>query len=180
MIGAQAGGRFPGRSPLGMVLDEHAGARLEPERLADAAAIGPQRARNRFRYDDHGIVVAFDIRERAAADDGNAEHIEVCGRHRLERHRCLAGAGIGERPTVNPEPGVDAYVWIKPPGESDGASEEIDNDEGKGFDEMCDPAYEGNPRNNFNMSGALPDAPISGHWFQAQFDELIANAWPPL
>ncbi|MEU4683805.1 glycoside hydrolase family 6 protein [Streptomyces xinghaiensis] len=91
-----------------------------------------------------------------------------------------AGAGLGERPTAAPAPGIDAYAWVKPPGESDGASEEIDNDEGKGFDRMCDPTYEGNPRNLNNPSGALPDAPVSGHWFQAQFEELLANAYPPL
>ncbi|MDT0443305.1 glycoside hydrolase family 6 protein [Streptomyces johnsoniae] len=91
-----------------------------------------------------------------------------------------SGAGLGERPTASPAPNIDAYAWIKPPGESDGSSEEIPNDEGKGFDRMCDPTYEGNPRNQNNMSGALPDAPISGHWFQAQFEELMANAHPPL
>jgi cellulose 1,4-beta-cellobiosidase len=91
-----------------------------------------------------------------------------------------AGAGLGERPKAAPAAGVDAYVWIKPPGESDGASEEIPNDEGKGFDRMCDPTYEGNPRNNYNMSGALPDAPLSGHWFSAQFQELLRNANPPV
>ncbi|WP_205326806.1 glycoside hydrolase family 6 protein [Glycomyces sp. YM15] len=91
-----------------------------------------------------------------------------------------AGAGLGERPQVAPEPGIDAYVWIKPPGESDGASEPIDNDEGKGFDEMCDPAYEGNIRNGFNMSGARGEMPISGHWSSEQFAELLANAYPPV
>ncbi|HCA86088.1 MAG TPA: glycosyl hydrolase family 6, partial [Streptomyces sp.] len=91
-----------------------------------------------------------------------------------------AGAGLGERPTAAPAPGIDAYAWIKPPGESDGSSEAIDNDEGKGFDRMCDPTYEGNPRNLNNPSGALPNAPVSGHWFQAQFEELLANAYPPL
>ncbi|MDR7274009.1 glycoside hydrolase family 6 protein [Catenuloplanes atrovinosus] len=91
-----------------------------------------------------------------------------------------AGAGIGERPKASPATGIDAYAWIKPPGESDGASREIPNDEGKGFDRMCDPTYTGNPRNNNNMSGALNDAPLSGHWFQAQFEELLANAYPPL
>lgn len=91
-----------------------------------------------------------------------------------------AGAGIGERPRSAPATGIDAYVWIKPPGESDGASREIDNDEGKGFDRMCDPTYTGNPRNNNNRSGALPDAPLSGHWFSAQFQELMRNAYPPL
>jgi cellulose 1,4-beta-cellobiosidase len=91
-----------------------------------------------------------------------------------------AGAGLGERPQAAPAAGIDAYVWIKPPGESDGASEEIPNDEGKGFDRMCDPTYEGNALNNFNMSGALPDAPLSGHWFSAQFQQLMQNAYPPL
>ncbi len=91
-----------------------------------------------------------------------------------------SGAGLGERPRAAPASGIDAYVWIKPPGESDGSSEFIENDEGKGFDRMCDPTYGGNPRNNNNMTGALPNAPISGHWFQAQFEELLRNAYPPL
>ncbi|MEG8278178.1 glycoside hydrolase family 6 protein [Streptomyces sp. AHA2] len=91
-----------------------------------------------------------------------------------------AGAGLGERPRANPAAGIDAYVWMKPPGESDGSSKAIDNDEGKGFDRMCDPTYTGNPRNNNNMSGALPDAPVSGHWFSAQFRQLMQNAYPPL
>jgi cellulose 1,4-beta-cellobiosidase len=91
-----------------------------------------------------------------------------------------AGAGLGERPKASPAAGIDAYVWIKPPGESDGASSAIANDEGKGFDRMCDPTYTGNPRNNNNMSGALPNAPLSGHWFSAQFQELMKNAYPAL
>jgi cellulose 1,4-beta-cellobiosidase len=91
-----------------------------------------------------------------------------------------SGAGLGERPQAAPAAGIDAYVWMKPPGESDGSSKAIDNDEGKGFDRMCDPTYEGNARNNYNMSGALGDAPISGHWFSAQFQELMKNAYPAL
>jgi cellulose 1,4-beta-cellobiosidase len=91
-----------------------------------------------------------------------------------------SGAGIGERPRPAPATGVDAYVWIKPPGESDGSSSLIPNDEGKGFDRMCDPTYGGNARNNNNATGALPNAPLSGHWFQAQFQQLLQNAYPPL
>ncbi|NLU80564.1 cellulose 1,4-beta-cellobiosidase [Micromonospora sp. HNM0581] len=91
-----------------------------------------------------------------------------------------SGAGLGERPQAAPEPGIDAYVWIKPPGESDGSSREIPNNDGKGFDRMCDPTYTGNARNGNNRSGALPDAPISGAWFPAQFAELMRNAYPPL
>ncbi|WST34872.1 glycoside hydrolase family 6 protein [Streptomyces sp. NBC_01166] len=91
-----------------------------------------------------------------------------------------SGAGLGERPQAAPAAGIDAYVWMKPPGESDGSSKEIPNNEGKGFDRMCDPTYTGNVRNGNNMSGALPDAPVSGKWFSAQFQELMKNAYPAL
>jgi cellulose 1,4-beta-cellobiosidase len=91
-----------------------------------------------------------------------------------------SGAGLGERPRANPAAGIDAYVWIKPPGESDGSSTAIANNEGKGFDRMCDPTYTGNARNGNNMTGALPNAPISGAWFSAQFQQLMQNAFPPL
>ncbi|MER5526377.1 glycoside hydrolase family 6 protein [Streptomyces sp. NPDC002677] len=91
-----------------------------------------------------------------------------------------SGAGLGERPQASPATGIDAYVWMKPPGESDGSSTAIANDEGKGFDRMCDPTYTGNARNGNSMSGALPNAPLSGHWFSAQFQQLMANAYPPL
>ncbi|MBO4255693.1 glycoside hydrolase family 6 protein [Streptomyces griseorubiginosus] len=91
-----------------------------------------------------------------------------------------SGAGLGERPQAGPAAGIDAYVWMKPPGESDGSSTAIANDEGKGFDRMCDPTYTGNARNGNSMSGALPNAPLSGHWFSAQFQQLMQNAYPPL
>ncbi|MEV0178911.1 glycoside hydrolase family 6 protein [Streptomyces sp. NPDC050625] len=91
-----------------------------------------------------------------------------------------SGAGLGERPQAAPATGIDAYVWMKPPGESDGSSTAIANDEGKGFDRMCDPTYTGNARNGNSMSGALPNAPLSGHWFSAQFQQLMQNAYPPL
>jgi cellulose 1,4-beta-cellobiosidase len=91
-----------------------------------------------------------------------------------------SGAGLGERPRVAPATGIDAYVWVKPPGESDGSSRLIDNPEGKGFDRMCDPTYTGNYRNGNNLSGALDGSPISGAWFPAQVTQLMQNAYPPL
>src|SRR4029453_14231437 len=86
------------------------------------------------------------------------------------QHRGLwcnqSGAGLGERPPAAP-PGfpashLDAFVWVKPPGDSDGASSLIPNDEGKGFDRMCDPTYTGNERNGHSMTRALPNAPLGG------------------
>ncbi len=124
--------------------------------------------------------------ERPTSASTSTDPVTFMDESRIDRRIHLgnwcnqSGAGLGERPKAAPESGIDAYVWIKPPGESDGASEEIPNEEGKGFDRMCDPTYEGNPRNNNNMSGALGDAPISGHWFSSQFQELMRNAYPPL
>ena len=94
-----------------------------------------------------------------------------------------SGAGIGARPVANPAPGYHAFVWVKAPGESDGSSKLIptgpENPTGKGFDQMCDPTYHGNSLNGNSITGALPDAPVAGRWFQAQFVDLVKNAYPP-
>jgi cellulose 1,4-beta-cellobiosidase len=80
------------------------------------------------------------------------------------------GAGIGERPKAVGAGGIDAYVWVKPPGESDGDS----------HDQMCDPAYGGNAQNGNNPTNALPGAPRAGQWFPAEFRMLVQNAYPPI
>ncbi|WP_062383162.1 glycoside hydrolase family 6 protein [Demequina iriomotensis] len=91
------------------------------------------------------------------------------------------GAGLGERPVAEPEgypdAHLDAFMWVKPPGESDGSSRLVANDQGKGFDPMCDPTYTSD-RLDGALTHALPDAPISGAWFPAQFAQLVANAYP--
>jgi cellulose 1,4-beta-cellobiosidase len=124
--------------------------------------------------------------DRPTGESTSTDPITYMDQSRIDRRIHLgnwcnqSGAGLGARPAAAPETGVDAYVWVKPPGESDGASSEIPNDEGKGFDRMCDPTYTGNPRNANHPSGALPNAPLSGHWFDAQFRQLLANASPPV
>jgi cellulase/cellobiase CelA1 len=93
-----------------------------------------------------------------------------------------SGAGIGFRPTADPAAGVDAYVWIKPPGESDGVSEAgvpDPNDPNKQFDAMCDP----NAQNRYDPAyptNALPGAPHAGRWFHDQLVMLVQNAFPAL
>ena len=74
------------------------------------------------------------------------------------------GAGLGERPRADPVPGVDAYFWVKPPGESDGSSDAA----GPRFDPMCGGA------------DAAKNAPQAGEWFESYFVDLVRNAKPPL
>ena len=92
------------------------------------------------------------------------------------------GAGIGARPLAKPAANYHAFVWVKPPGESDGSSSLIptgpENPTGKGFDQMCDPKYHGNTLNGNNLTGAMPEAPVAGRFFQAHFLELVKNAYP--
>jgi cellulose 1,4-beta-cellobiosidase len=76
----------------------------------------------------------------------------------------VKGAGLGERPRAEPIRGVDAYFWIKPPGESDGVSDKAQ----PRFDEMC-AGYD-----------AAPGAPQAGQWFEPYFLDLVKNANPPL
>jgi cellulose 1,4-beta-cellobiosidase len=74
------------------------------------------------------------------------------------------GAGLGERPRASPLPLVDAYYWIKPPGESDGTS-----DPGAPrFDAAC------------GSKVSKPGAPQAGTFFTSYFTDLVANAKPPL
>ncbi|MEV4314740.1 glycoside hydrolase family 6 protein [Actinocrispum sp. NPDC049592] len=94
-----------------------------------------------------------------------------------------AGAGIGSRPQASPRPNFDAYVWIKPPGESDGIATKTEgpNEEGKQHDPMCDPAFRGDQQaNGGNLTGAMPGAPHAGVWFPEQFTMLVRNAYPAL
>jgi cellulose 1,4-beta-cellobiosidase len=80
-------------------------------------------------------------------------------------HWCnIARAGLGERPRIAPVAGVDAFVWIKVPGESDGTSDP----HAPRFDSNC------------ASSEALPDAPQAGELFPAYLLDLVKNANPAL
>jgi cellulose 1,4-beta-cellobiosidase len=76
----------------------------------------------------------------------------------------IKGAGMGPRPQVAPSPLVDAYVWVKPPGESDGTSDE----KAARFDSNC------------KSEDSMPNAPEAGQWFHAHFLEMVKNAEPKL
>ncbi|HEX4816795.1 MAG TPA: glycoside hydrolase family 6 protein [Nonomuraea sp.] len=92
------------------------------------------------------------------------------------------GAGVGARPAASPFAGVDAFVWVKPPGESDGVSDPgvVDpNDPNKKFDAMCDPDAQNRYNSQF-PTNALPGAPHAGRWFHDQLVMLVNNAFPAL
>ncbi|KAG5956763.1 hypothetical protein E4U58_006431 [Claviceps cyperi] len=80
-------------------------------------------------------------------------------------HWCNAkGTGFGIRPSANTgDPLLDAFVWVKPGGESDGTSKVSS----RRYDYHC------------GFEDALKPAPEAGQWFHEHFVQLLRNANPP-
>lgn len=77
----------------------------------------------------------------------------------------VIGTGFGIRPSTNTgHSHLDAFVWIKPGGESDGTSDTS----AVRYDFHC------------GATEALKPAPEAGSWFQAYFEQLLKNANPAL
>jgi cellulose 1,4-beta-cellobiosidase len=103
-------------------------------------------------FKNHGFII-----DTARNGKGNI-------RHHWGNWCNIKGAGLGERPRADPEPDIDAYFWLKPPGESDGISDK----NAPRFDPMC------------AGQDAAPNAPQAGQWFESYFLDLVRNAEPPL
>ncbi|KAG2415557.1 exoglucanase 2 precursor [Aspergillus terreus] len=77
----------------------------------------------------------------------------------------VVDTGFGARPSTDTgDELVDAFVWVKPGGESDGTSDTS----AERYDAHC------------GLDDALKPAPEAGTWFQAYFEQLVKNANPPL
>ena len=76
----------------------------------------------------------------------------------------IKGAGLGERPQAAPAPLIDAYLYVKVPGESDGTAD----NKATRFDQNC------------ASDDATPGAPEAGKLFESYLIDLLKNATPPL
>src|SRR5215471_10642863 len=93
-----------------------------------------------------------------------------------------SGAGLGVPPLAAPPdfPQFQAYVWIKPPGESDGTYPGSANQDGAVHaDPNCDPAQT-NPLAGNTLTGSIANSPPAGQFFAAEFIQNIQNAFPPV
>ena len=97
------------------------------------------------------------------------------------------GQGIGSFPTVNPGGATNliAYVWVKPPGESDGDYPNGDTNPAHlalgatHGDENCDPAHGNTLANGFAVN-SIPNSPPAGTFWLTEFLEDVQNAYPPI
>jgi len=85
----------------------------------------------------------------------------------------IRGAGVGQIPTADTASPdfVDAYFWLKTPGESDGCTQELpDGSICPRFDSMC------SSTDSIGSKGDEPRAPEAGAWFDYQIKQLATNA----
>ena len=85
----------------------------------------------------------------------------------------IRGAGIGVPPTANTAvPSlVDAYYWLKTPGESDGCTQILpDGSTCPRFDSLCASA------DSLGSNAGEPRAPQAGKWFDYEIKQLASNS----
>jgi len=108
---------------------------------------------------------------------------KIDGRNDMGQWCNQPNAGLGVPPTVNPGgfANLQAFVWIKPPGESDG------NYPGSVFngvtstvgDPNCNPTHSNSLANN-TVSAAVANSPKAGTFWPSYFTMLVQNAFPPV
>jgi endoglucanase len=90
-----------------------------------------------------------------------------------------AGAGTGLRPTARTGlPLVDAFVWVKIPGQSDGSCDIAGGVRAWDFDAYNPWDVTGDAQRNFDPEWGVID-PVAGGWFLRQAVDLTRNANPP-
>ncbi len=90
------------------------------------------------------------------------------------------GAGAGLRPTANTGvPLLDAYLWIKTPGESDGSCDIAGGARAWDYSAYDPWNITGDAQNHFDPLWGITD-PAAGAWFPAQAQQLAQLAVPPL
>jgi endoglucanase len=90
------------------------------------------------------------------------------------------GAGLGLRPTANTGVALlDAYLWVKIPGESDGSCDIAGGARAWDYTQYDPWGVTGDAQNHFDPLWGMVD-PNAGAWFPQQALELAQNATPPL
>ncbi len=89
-------------------------------------------------------------------------------------------SGLGVPPTAAPAGFFSqllAFVWIKPPGESDGTYASSSLYKSGNADENCDPAHDNALANGF-PTDALANPPSAGVFWISEFSMLVQNSYP--
>jgi endoglucanase len=90
------------------------------------------------------------------------------------------GAGLGRPPTVDTGvPLVDAFLWVKTPGESDGSCNITGNARAWDYSKYNPWSISGDAQNQFDPLWGMVDS-TANEWFPEQALQLAQNTNPPL
>eukprot|EP00456_Euglypha_rotunda_P027988 TRINITY_DN2228_c0_g1_i14.p1 TRINITY_DN2228_c0_g1~~TRINITY_DN2228_c0_g1_i14.p1 ORF type:complete len:370 (+),score=29.01 TRINITY_DN2228_c0_g1_i14:99-1208(+) len=119
--------------------------------------------------------IAYLNQEFSTAGITNKQYVIDSGRNGVPNMRSdcanwcnIRNAGVGLQPTTSTGASfVDAYYWLKTPGESDGCTQTLpDGSQCSRYDSMC-----GSSDSIGSQSGE-PRAPVAGNWFDYQVKQL--------
>lgn len=84
----------------------------------------------------------------------------------------IRGAGVGLLPTTSTaDERIDAYMWLKTPGESDGCTQQLPSGgQCSRYDSFC------GSTDSIGSRAGEPYAPEAGKWFDFQIEALATNA----
>jgi len=136
---------------------------------------------SQYNFGNNEMNYAAGLVAAAGAVLGMDAHVIIdTGRNGVadERNECSnwcnpRGAGTGVPSTTDTANSslVDAYFWLKTPGESDGCTQKLpDGNSCPRFDGKCGSV------DSIGSQPSEPRAPEAGHWFDYQVKQLAANA----
>merc|ERR1712048_68876 len=148
---------------------------LNNQHASDECCSDPCKLEGQWNPGNNELNFAQDLINGADALLGMEAHVVIdTGRNGVPdaRSNCqnwcnIQGAGAGIAPTTLTanQSVVDAYLWLKTPGESDGCTQTLPNgNQCARYDSMC------------GSSDSMSPTPEAGRWFDAQVKMLAKNA----
>mmetsp|Transcript_111963 Transcript_111963/g.361469 ORF Transcript_111963/g.361469 Transcript_111963/m.361469 type:complete len:806 (-) Transcript_111963:301-2718(-) len=141
----------------------------------------PCKLLSQWNFGNNELNYAAGLVAAADAELGMTAHVIIdTGRNGVPDQRLTcedwcnprgAGAGVPSTAETANTSLVDAYFWLKTPGESDGCSQKLpDGSECPRFDAACASA------DSLGTAPSEPPAPEAGRWYDYQAKQLAANA----
>jgi len=152
---------------------------LNGQHQSDPCCSDPCRLSGQYNPAHNEMNYVMELHQSFSSAGFNAYFIIDSGRNGVPNMRSdcanwcnIRGAGVGLLPTTSTNgTNVDAYYWLKTPGESDGCTQTLPNGQACArFDSFC-----GSSDSIGSRSGE-PRAPTAGSWFDYQVKQLASNA----
>jgi len=152
---------------------------LNGQNQGAACCQDPCKLEGQYNPANNEMNYVFELHTSFSASGMDAHFIIDTGRNGVPgmRSNCanwcnIRGAGVGLIPTTTTNgTNVDAYYWLKTPGESDGCTQQLPSGQQcSRFDSFCGSV------DSIGSANGEPRAPVAGNWFDYQVKMLAANA----